>query len=845
MAESPYQISAILSVGQANASFATWNSSTAQNTVALAVNNDYSFNTLVITLNQTTTITGGVVTFEGSIDGVTFFPMQGFAPGTFAPIGPTYTLQANTYATFSFNLTGVPYFQVRLSTVIAGTGVVTVGYAADSFVSGVGTAVSGTVAATQSGTWTVQQGGAPWSVTISGQPISVSQSGTWNIGTLTSITNALPAGTNVIGHVITDSGSTTVVTGTVAVTQSTSPWVVNMTQVAGTTLGTPQTFGTAPTGIVIGTSSDIYVAGTRARSNQTTTAAGVVDVNIVGSLGATNSATNGTFIAITDNTTKVGVIAGTTALKTDMSSVAGTATSTAAAGVQKVGVVGNSGSVFDGAITAATAPANGIAVLGVYNSTVPSLTTGQSAAQQLDSSASHYVSVRDRTVAISISTATGTSQIALEGRQSVAFTITSVGTGGTMVVEVSVDGANWIGCDVWSELNETWIINPATISFTGTWWLEPLGAIQFARVRATALTSGTITGTWLAGNQPMGTFEYQAGDATTFPNNVVAIGGKGQSDGLMHGLLVDNTGKLQVAATSGASDTVGTTTALNALNAAATVAMTGENTCGFMISAGTLIGTITPELSMDGGTTWTGTYFFDPTTLSFSPNIVFSAANGTLQRSILVSGGVSNVRVRVSAFTSGTANATLRSAVGAAGAFFVSSLDGEKATYRAISALFYALPATPTDTFIMSGSSTRTIRVNKIFVQTIANSNAGLINMQVIRRSAANTGGTAVAITPSKADINDANSTIATCQSYTANPTALGAQVAVIDQQKLLLPTSPNAFLNPQELDFGQLPGAKSLVLRGTSDFLAINLVGSSLPTGGASISTIVQFTEE
>lgn len=40
------------------------------------------------------------------------------------------------------------------------------------------------------------------------------------------IANPLPAGTNVIGHVITDTGSTTAVTGTVAVTQSTSPWII-------------------------------------------------------------------------------------------------------------------------------------------------------------------------------------------------------------------------------------------------------------------------------------------------------------------------------------------------------------------------------------------------------------------------------------------------------------------------------------------------------------------------------------------------------------------------------------------------------------------------------------------
>jgi len=66
------------------------------------------------------------------------------------------------------------------------------------------------------------------------------QSGTWNIGTLTSLTNALPAGTNVIGHVITDSGSTTAVTGTVTVsgTVTTTPpsnASTNISQINGIT----------------------------------------------------------------------------------------------------------------------------------------------------------------------------------------------------------------------------------------------------------------------------------------------------------------------------------------------------------------------------------------------------------------------------------------------------------------------------------------------------------------------------------------------------------------------------------------------------------------------------------
>lgn len=80
------------------------------------------------------------------------------------------------------------------------------------------------------------------STTITGT-VSATQSGTWNIGTVTAvtaITNALPAGANVIGHVITDTGSTTAVTGTVTVsgTVTTSPPAnasTNIAQINGVT----------------------------------------------------------------------------------------------------------------------------------------------------------------------------------------------------------------------------------------------------------------------------------------------------------------------------------------------------------------------------------------------------------------------------------------------------------------------------------------------------------------------------------------------------------------------------------------------------------------------------------
>jgi hypothetical protein len=104
----------------------------------------------------------------------------------------------------------------------------------------------------------VTQGTSPWvtslaSTTVTGNVTVIQPTGTnlhtvIDSGTLTtvstvtavtSITNALPAGTNVIGHVITDTGSTTVVTGTVA---------ENLIQVAGVTLGATAvtSYGTAP-----------------------------------------------------------------------------------------------------------------------------------------------------------------------------------------------------------------------------------------------------------------------------------------------------------------------------------------------------------------------------------------------------------------------------------------------------------------------------------------------------------------------------------------------------------------------------------------------------------------------
>ncbi len=297
--------------------------------------------------------------------------------------------------------------------------------------------------------------------------------------------------------------TSTTITGTVGVTQSTSPWVDNLTQVASTVLGAPQTFGTAPTGVVIGTSSDMYIAGTRARSNQTTTAAGVQDVNVVGVLGVTNSVTNGLFTSLTDGTTKAGVIAGTTALKTDMSSVAGTATVAATAGVQKVGISGAAAATLDAVITAATAPANAIATLAVNNTSAPSLTTGQSVALQCDYEGSLFVKPyrRAQTVAKATTIASSSSATTVLAAQAAGIfaditqliiTTTELATDVPFTATLS-DGTNSFIYDLNSGGAAAATTAPVTPNGVNISFSVPLPATTAATAWTIALSVATVT----------------------------------------------------------------------------------------------------------------------------------------------------------------------------------------------------------------------------------------------------------------------------------------------------------------------------------------------------------------
>lgn len=135
-----------------------------------------------------------------------------------------------------------------------------------------------------------------------------------------------------------------------------------------------------------------------------------------------------------------------------------------------------------------------------------------------------------------------------------------------------------------------------------------------------------------------------------------ASGGVLTIQGSASGTAIPVSGSVSV---SPPADTTASGT-LGALNASTSIAVSGQVSVGFQLSSGTLIGTIVPELSIDGGATWVQSQFDDPTTITMSSSIIFAASNTATTRSIVLTGGCSHARVRVSAYTSGTASAALR-----------------------------------------------------------------------------------------------------------------------------------------------------------------------------------------
>jgi len=175
--------------------------------------------------------------------------------------------------------------------------------------------------------------------------------------------------------------------------------------------------------------------------------------------------------------------------------------------------------------------------------------------------------------------------------------------------------------------------------------------------------------------------------------------------------------------------------------------------------------------------------------------------------------------------------------VDATSRLFVSN-EGNKSTYR-YNVQGITPVATPTDVLLIQGSSTMTVRIKRIVVNGIATT-AGQMPFQVIRRSSAGTKGSATltAITAGQHDINQASPTASVSYVQTANYTTVGTGAGVLDEGRVYLNVSGTGASSPFTLDYASR-NDYPLVLRGTSDFVAVNFGGATVPSGGALDFTI------
>lgn len=148
-------------------------------------------------------------------------------------------------------------------------------------------------------------------------------------------------------------------------------------------------------------------------------------------------------------------------------------------------------------------------------------------------------------------------------------------------------------------------------------------------------------------------------------------------------------------------------------------------------------------------------------------------------------------------------------------------------TYSAAAAV--ASAASATDIAILPGSATKTILVKRVIVSGVQTT-AGIIDVLLVKRSTANTGGTSTGMTATPHDSTNAAATAAPL-TYTANPTT-GSLVGALRRVKLPV-NAPASVVGLEAHVFEFASSNQPVVLRGVAEGLAVNLNGVTV-TGGS-----------
>jgi hypothetical protein len=284
-----------------------------------------------------------------------------------------------------------------------------------------------------------------------------------------------------------------------------------------------------------------------------------------------------------------------------------------------------------------------------------------------------------------------------------------------------------------------------------------------------------------------------------------------------------------------------TTGTITALNGTIAINAQGAYTISALIT-GTWVATLVAEGLMANGTTWQQLPMYVVQTTLPYPATFTATTNASI---LITGGGYTQVRIRSSAFTSGTVSVALNASLAQQtifssqlGNWAVTSTNATNPTYST-GIIGLNVAGAATDIFTITGSATKTIKIKHLSIDG-TQTTASNLNVQLVKRSTANTGGTSTTLTVASYDSTNAAAT-AVVRSYTANPT-VGTLVGIIHAEKLFTPTTTTV---GDELSFPSKASenAQDITLRGTSEVLAINLNGATV--GGSSFNIDITWTEE
>jgi hypothetical protein len=170
------------------------------------------------------------------------------------------------------------------------------------------------------------------------------------------------------------------------------------------------------------------------------------------------------------------------------------------------------------------------------------------------------------------------------------------------------------------------------------------------------------------------------------------------------------------------------------------------------------------------------------------------------------------------------------------GSVFINN-DGRKRTYSC----FATFTPVAGDIAVLSGNASNVVRIHRIEVSMSTTGTAGVEQVQLVKRSAADTGGTSAAMTAVPHDSAFA-AAVSVALRYTAAP-ALGAAVGPIRGVQFFDDSNAATGANTWLWTFGDgRGGAAAVVLRGVAQQLAINLGGV---IAAQTVTVSFEWTEE